>query len=82
MSWFASDDELAKHEFHDTEDDWRLIHSEEKEFVDVATHVGNYSIIRIILPSGAWWGIDDAERIRDALTRQIDYAKRESGKAS
>lgn len=76
MSWFASDEELARHEFFGVDDEWRVEKSGEKEFVDVALHVGNYEIVRIILPSGQWWTLGDAEKIRDALTRQIEHGRK------
>lgn len=76
MSWFASDERLSRVEVHDVIDDWEMTKSEKREFVDVALHVGCNEIIRITLPSGAWFTVDDAAEIRDALTRQIDDARR------
>lgn len=71
MSMYASEPGL--------DDIWSIddytLEPDEKEFVDIAKHVGHYEAIRIICPSGAYFSVEDAERIRDALTSAIEECR-------
>jgi len=75
VSWYLSDPQLPDRvPTYNMDEGWRMKPDDEESFVDVALHVGNDKVIRIILPSGGVFAIEDARQIRDALTRAIDQA--------